>query len=170
MSDIHPLLIEKYKQKRKGDGVSVRTINIELSCLRHMFNMAIKWGKAQKNPMKEVKLFKELEGKVRILSPEEEIRLLDAVRNSNRARHLEPVIITAIQTGMRNSEVLGLRWPNVDFVNRIITVEETKNGHIRKIPMTNKLIETLQECKKKSHSEFVFEKRMRKPYESFRTA
>lgn len=46
MSDIHPLLIEKYKQKRKGDGVSVRTISIELSCLRHMFNMAIKWGKA----------------------------------------------------------------------------------------------------------------------------
>lgn len=46
ISEINPFLIEKYKQKRKEDRVSVRTINIELACLRHMFNMALKWGKA----------------------------------------------------------------------------------------------------------------------------
>ena len=115
LSEINPFLIEKYKQKRKEDGVSVRTINIELACLRHMFNMGIKWGKVQKNPVSEVKLFKEPEGKDRILSAEEEIKLLDAVRSSKRANHLEPVIMTALKTGMRKSEVLGLKWSNVDF-------------------------------------------------------
>ena len=96
ISEINPFLIEKYKQQRKEDGVSVRTINIELACLRHMFNMAMRWGKTQKNPVREVKLFKEPEGKDRILSPEEEIRLLEAVRSSKKAKHLEPVIITAL--------------------------------------------------------------------------
>ena len=164
LSEIHPFLIEKYKQKRKEDGVSVRTINIELACLRHMFNMGIKWGKVQKNPVSEVKLFKEPEGKDRILSAEEEIKLLDAVRSSKRANHLEPVIMTALKTGMRKSEVLGLKWSNVDLHNRIITVEGTKNGRVRKIPITPKLTEILERVRKNRQSEYVFANRAGQPY------
>jgi integrase len=170
LSEINPFMIEKYKQRRKEDGVSVRTVNIELACLRHMFNMAMKWGKAQKNPVKEVRLFKEPEGKDRILSPEEEVRLLETVRNTKKAKHLEPVIIAALQTGMRKSEVLGLKWSNVDFANRLITVEGTKSGYIRKIPMNAKLTEILQHGRKENHSEFVFADRRGKPYKSFRSA
>jgi integrase len=170
ISEINPFLIEKYKQKRKEDGVSVRTINIELACLRHMFNMALKWGKAQKNPIGEVKLFKEPEGKDRILSPEEEGRLIETVRSSKRAKHLEPVIITALQTGMRKGEVLGLKWSNVDFSNRLIIVEGTKSGYIRKIPMNAKLTEALDHGRRKNNSEFVFVDRRGEPYKSFRSA
>jgi len=169
ISEINPFLIEKYKQKRKEDEVSVRTINIELACLRHMFNMALKWGKAQKNPVGDVKLFKEPEGKDRILSPEEEIRLFEAVLSSKKAQHLEPVIITAIQTGMRKGEVLGLKWSNVDLVNRLIIVEGTKSGYIRRIPMNTKLTETLGGAKKVSKGDYVFS-RNGKPYKSFRSA
>jgi integrase len=169
ISEINPFLIEKYKQKRKEDEVSVRTINIELACLRHMFNMALKWGKAQKNPVGDVKLFKEPEGKDRILSPEEEIRLFEAVRSSKKAQHLEPIIITAIQTGMRKGEVLGLKWSNVDLTNRLIIVEGTKSGHIRRIPMNTKLTKTLGDAKKVSKGDYVFS-RNGKPYKSFRSA
>ncbi|HXX35948.1 MAG TPA: tyrosine-type recombinase/integrase, partial [Thermodesulfobacteriota bacterium] len=168
LSEINPFLIEKYKQKRKEDEVSVRTINIELACLRHMFNMAVKWGKAQKNPVSEVKLFKEPEGKDRILSPEEEIRLLEAARASTKAPHLEPIILTAIKTGMRLSEVLGLKWPNVDFSSRVITVEGTKNGHIRKIPMSPKLTEVLERGRKIAQGEYVFADRAGRPFKGFR--
>jgi len=168
--EINPFLIEKYKQKRKEDGVSVRTINIELACLRHMFNMALKWGKAQKNPIKDVKLFKEPEGKDRILSPEEEIRLLQEVQASKKAKHLEPVIITALATGMRKGEVLGLKWSNVDFANRLIVVEGTKSGYIRKIPMSAKLTDTLDRVRKETQSEYVFSDRKGKPFKSFRSA
>ena len=47
LSEINPLLIERYKQERK-EKVKPGTINRELACLRHMFTMAVKWGKAQK--------------------------------------------------------------------------------------------------------------------------
>jgi integrase len=170
ISEISPFLIEKYKQKRKEDGVSPRTVNIEIACLRHMFNMAMKWGKAQKNPVHEVKLFKEPEGKDRILSPEEEARLIEVVRSSRKAKHLEPVIITALQTGMRKGEVLGLKWSNIDFPNRLITIEGTKSGYVRKIPMNMKLTETLDHGRRKNNGDYIFVDRRGSPYKSFRTA
>jgi len=170
LSEINPFMIERYKQKRMEEGVSVRTINIELACLRHMFNMAMRWSKAQKNPVSEVKLFKEPEGKDRILSPEEEEKLFDAIRSSNRTRHLESIIVTALATGMRKSEVLNLKWSNVDLLNRIITVEGTKSGRVRKIPMNNRLTEILSGGKKVNRSESVFVNERGKPYKSFRTS
>lgn len=170
LSEINPFMIEGYKKKRKEEGVTVRTVNIELACLRHMFNMAIKWGKSQKNPIREVKLFKEPEGKDRILSPDEEIGLLEAVRNSKKAKHLEPVIIAALQTGMRKGEILSLKWANVDFVNRLIIVEGTKSGYLRKIPMNKLLTETLDRIRKENDGEFVFMGKNGKPYKSFRSA
>jgi integrase len=170
LSDISPFLVEKYKQKRNADGLSVRTINIELACLRHMFNMAMKWGRAQKNPLAEVKLFKEPEGKDRILSPEEEKKLMDAIDQNKRAGHLKPVIMTALCTGMRKGEIFGLKWSNVDFQNRLITVEGTKSGYIRKIPMSAKLTEILGRVRKEARSEYVFADRAGQPYKNVRTA
>jgi integrase len=115
--------------------------------------MGIKWGKVQKNPVSEVELFKELEDKDRILSTEEEVKLLDAVRSSKRANHLESVIMTALKTGMRKG-----------------TVEGTKNGSIRKIPITPKLTEILERVRKNRQSEYVFANRAGQPYKGFRTA
>lgn len=170
LSEINPFLIEKYKLKRKEDGVTVRTINIELACLRYMFNMGLKWGKVQKNPVKEVRLFKEPEGKDRILSQEEEKKLMDAIGQSKRGGHLNPIIMTGLYTGMRKGELLGLKWSNVDFPNRLIVVEGTKSGYLRKIPMNGKLTEILSHVKKESHSEYVFSDKKGRPYKSIRTA
>lgn len=142
-------------------------LTIEPACLQHVFNIVIKWGKAQKNPVKEVKFFKEPEGKVRILSPKEEVRLFDAIRASKKGKHLEPIVITALLTGMRKSEILALKWTNIDFNNRIFTVEGTKSGYNHKIPMSPKLKETLDNIRKKSHSDFVFSDEKGKPYKSF---
>jgi len=175
ISEINPFLIEKYKQKRKGDGVSPRTINIELACLRHMFNMALKWGKAQKNPMEEVNLLKEPEGKHRILSPEEEKKLMDVIAESKRAEDLRELLMTALFTGMRRGELFGLKWPNIDFASRMIIVAEqfhaegTKGGRIREIPMNPELTEMLINVKKRSHSDYVFTDWQGRPYKTCRT-
>ncbi len=167
LSEINPLLIERYKQDRK-EKVKPGTINRELSCLRHMFTMAIKWGRAQKNPVKEVKMFKEPKGRERILSEEEEGRLLEAVRSTTKSRHLEPIIITALNTGMRRGEILNLKWGNVDFKAGVIIVEGTKNGEIRRIPMNKKLTDILGNAKKLSNSEYVFSENG-KPYGDVKT-
>mgnify|MGYP001594153268 CR=1 FL=1 len=140
----------------------------ELGCLRHMFNMAIKWKKAQGNPVREVKFLKEPKEKDRILMEEEEVRLLEAVRTGHKSKHLEAIIVTALNTGMRKGEILNLKWSNVDLKNRVITVEKTKNDEIRKIPMNQKLTDTLEGGKKVSKGEYVFSENG-KPYRDVKT-
>jgi len=168
LSEINPFLVEKYKLTRKSEGAKEGTINRELACLRHLFTLAVKWGKALTNPVKGIKFFKEPKAKDRILSEEEEARLLDAVRSTTKSQHLEPIIITALNTGMRKGEILNLKKTNVDFNNAYILVEGTKNGEFRKIPMNKKLTQTLRDVIGKSKSEFVFSENG-KPYGDVKT-
>jgi integrase len=168
LSEINPFMVEKYKLTRKEEGAKPATINRELGCLRHMFNMALKWKKAQINPVREVKFLKEPKGKDRILTEEEEVRLLEAVRTGHKSKHLEAIIVTALHTGMRKGEILNLKWSNVDFKNGVITVEKTKNDEIRKIPMNQRLTETLEGGKKVSKGEYVFSENG-KPYGDVKT-
>jgi integrase len=168
LSEINPFLIERYKLTRKEEGAEPATINRELGCLRHMFNMAIKWGKALGNPVREVKFLKEPKETYRILTEEEEVRLLETVRLTTKSRHLEPIIIVALNTGMRKGEILNLKWSNVDFKNRVIIVEGTKNGEIRKVPMNEKLTVTLESAKKVSSGEYGFSDNG-KPYGDIKT-
>lgn len=80
------------------------------------------------------------------------------VRTCHKAKHLEIIILTALNTGMRKGEILNPKWSNVDFKNRAIVVEGTKNGEIRKIAMNKKLTQTLEGAKKVSKGEYVFSK------------
>jgi integrase len=168
LSEINPVMIAGYKKKRQDEGAEPATINREVGCLRTMLNKALSWGRLQRlsfgfGKKKDVKFLKEPKGRKRILSPEEEVRLLEAVRTGHKARHLEPIIMTALNTGMRKGEILNLKWPKVDFKNRNISVEETKNGESRVVPMNKKLTETLESAKKVSKSEYVFSENS-KPY------
>jgi integrase len=106
-----------------------------------MFNLAIDWGYLDRNPAKGVRLFSEKDNMIeQILSPEEEIKLLE-----NCAPHLRPIVLTALLTGMRRGEILNLRWPQVDFKRRVIRVEKTKSKKIRYIPMNEELFNTLSQ-------------------------
>src|SRR4030043_53182 len=172
LSEISSFIVEKYKLTRKEEGAGPATINRELGCLRHMFNMAIAWGKAQNYPFgfgkTKVKFLKEPKGKDRILSEDEEARLLEAVNLTTKAQHIAPIIITTLNTGMRKGEILNLKWSNVDFKTAHILVEETKNGEIRRVPMNKKLTATLEGDKKVSKSEYVFSDNG-KPYGDVKT-
>jgi integrase len=72
---------------------------------------------------------------------DEEARLL-----ASCGPYLRPVIITALHTGFRKSELLSLTWGHVDFRHRLITVEaaDAKNGEARSVLMTAVLTETLK--------------------------
>src|SRR5215475_16014203 len=136
LADINPLLIERYKRMRKEKGRSEVTINRELACLKNLFTMAIKWGKASENPVKKVRLFREDNGRTRFLTEEEEARLLVCCNP-----HLKPLVLTALHTGFRKSELLSLRWASVDFRHRLLKVEAayTKTHEARSVPMTETL-------------------------------
>jgi integrase len=127
--------------------------------------MAIKWGKATSNPVKDVRLARENNQRIWFLSYEEENRLLQACKAP-----LKPVVITALHTGFRMSEILSLTWEDVDFDRRTITVKAgyAKNGESRSIPMNEMLKRTLEAVKILDGA--VFRNRTGKPYRSVRTA
>jgi len=105
-----------------------------------MFTKAIDWGMVKENPAKRVRLAKEI-SRIRFLDTEEIRRLVEAAE-SKCAPYLKPIIIMAVNTGMRKGEILNLRWEDVDFIRRVIKVKKTKNDQPREIPMTDWLFET----------------------------
>ncbi|MFI5323240.1 MAG: tyrosine-type recombinase/integrase [Thermodesulfobacteriota bacterium] len=141
LDETSPILIEKYKLGRKR-SVSSRTVNMELSLLRRMFNLGTVWDKCQINPISKVKFYKEELKKVRVLTEEEEHRLLEA-----SSEHLKPILITALNTGMRYGELIDLFWKDVNLEEGYIYVAKSKSGKSRQIPINEGLKSTLKELK-----------------------
>jgi len=149
---VAPKEVEEYKKHRleKG-GAEPATVNRELATLRHMFNKAVEWGYVRESPVKGVKMLKVPPGRLRFLEAHEIAQLLDEC-----SQHLRPIVVTALNTGMRLSEILYLRWSQVNFRLRTITVERAKNNERRIIPMNQPLYLELERLGRRRRSQFVF--------------
>ena len=141
------------------------TVNREVACLKHIFTKAIEWGIVQKNPGKRVKLLRERNTRLRYLDEKEIRRLHDAC-----AEHLKPIVTMALNTGMRKEEILSLKWKDVDFRSRIISILDTKNLESREIPMNDIAYQTLVDIRKIHGSPWVFCKRNGERYGNIRKA
>jgi integrase len=109
---------ERYKRVPTGQGRREVTINQELAFLKNPVTQAILWGQATENPVKQVRLFRDDNARVRFLTEGGEARLLAC---GNAQPH--PLVISALQTELRKSALLSRRWTNIDFRNRLIKVE-----------------------------------------------
>ena len=152
LSQISFQLIEEYKQER-SKTVKPLTVNVELKVLKALYNFALKCKCARENPVSEVSFYKEIEKKPRFLQEKEIKELLD---NSNG---LYPVLYTFLKTGLRKSELINLKWKDIDFRRKYITVESkedwrTKTGNTREIPIGDDLVEILNKLPKTS--DYVF--------------
>ncbi len=154
LSEISPKDIDNYKLFRLRD-VQPSSLNRELACLSHLINYAKQQRKFfGDNPVSISKLMPENNLKERILTKEEEQRLLDASPTP-----LKNIIINALCTGMRKNEILTLTWDNIDFENNLITIEHTntKSKKTRRIPINSTLRQILIESKLKSAgNDYVF--------------
>jgi integrase len=131
LTDITPSMISDYKVKRRKDGVSPRTINYELTLMGHAFNIAIlEWDWVKDNPVKRVKKDRVHNTIERWLTSEEEERLL-----KESPPWLQDIIIFAIHTGLRQSEILDLTWSQIDMTRRTMTISEQKNRGIDTLPL-----------------------------------
>ena len=152
LSEFTPLLIEKYRAERLKAGVRKSSTNREMALLKKMFNLAIDWQYAKENPVRKVKLFSEKDNlKERVLSEEEETRLL-----AECADHLRPIIVVALNTGMRKSEILTLSWDRVDMNLRLIHVSKTKSGKDRMVPINDALLGVFEELRRSGIGKYVF--------------
>jgi integrase len=88
---------------------------------------------SERNPVSKIKLLREPSGRVRYLTDEEEARLMAALPTD--ADHQRVTVL--LQTGLRKSEFLGLRWKDADLRAGVLTVPRSKNGETRHVPMTS---------------------------------
>lgn len=91
---------------------------------------------------------REAPARERYLTDDEEKRLF-AILVGRRA-HIRPIVVVALHTGMRQGEILGLTWENVDFEQKTIYVAHTKTGRPRKLPMSEPVEVELRTLKQDS--------------------
>lgn len=96
------------------------------------------------NPARRIKREKEGQGRVRFLSDDERVKLLEACKAIDPGQLYTMVVIT-LSTGMRKSEVLGLKWEDVDVKKGVILLHDTKNKERRRLPVRGMALSLLQE-------------------------
>jgi integrase len=125
--------------------LSPASANRHLALLKVTLNRAMKAepAKAGRNPVRGVKLLKENNVRVRVLTEVEEERLLAAPPARYR-----PLVIIALHTGMRRGELTNLWWQDVDFHTRTLVVRQSKSSEGRRVPMNQVVVATLRTLRK----------------------
>lgn len=129
---------KRAKAKRTG-----ATVNRYLAALSSCLSYAVKtlqW--LEKNPAMQIAKPPENKSRVRFLSDDERARLLDACRPH---KDLFLAVVLSLSTGARQGEIMSLRYGQIDFKRRIITLHETKNGERRALPLVGDAFTLLEE-------------------------
>lgn len=158
LNKITTLRVEEYKAQKIKEGSSNKTINNHLTVLSTCLRAAEDWVSLKSLP--KIKRLKVPPYDIDFLTPEESKRLLEHAQGMWRE-----IILTALHTGLRQGELRGLTWPDVNWDNRTLTVRHSwcdykkglgapKSNRQRRIPLTNELYEMLSE--KKLSTGFIF--------------
>lgn len=140
--------IEYYKSVRIGE-VRRATVNKDLTIMKAIFNIAIRFEWIYKNPVKGVKKLS-IPEKEHLAFTDLQIKMfLDYIP----LQSIKNFVIFALLTGCRLDEIINLQWKDIDFAERILTIRnkpnfKTKSGKIRQIPISEKLNELLIEMAK----------------------
>ena len=150
-NNLNLFLVDKYKSYRKKSGVKPASVNRELTVLRRMYNLALKWNTLSDNPIIGLQLLKEQTREYRVLK-DWEFELL----YQSASEHFKPILLFAYMTGCRKGEIQKLKWTDIDLKERNVAIRDTKNFEDRIIPLNDTLYYMLEELKEESVSEFVF--------------
>ncbi|MHC4276264.1 MAG: tyrosine-type recombinase/integrase [Planctomycetota bacterium] len=154
-------LLEQYQAELLGDN-QPGSVNRTIELVKRAFSKGAQWGMVSEegvSRLKQVDNLKEPPGRLRFLSGEECETLINAC-----SRNLGPIVIMALNTGMRKGEILKLKWEQVDLRHRFIHLYITKNGKRREIPINDTLKEILEAIPHSRDSEYVFANRNGDPY------
>ena len=145
LRQISPPMIEEFKQgflakpKRNGNKRSFATVNNHLRILSKIFSLAVDAELVDSNPCLKVRKFRVNNQRLRVLSAEEEGKLLSELKDN---KLILQIVIVALNTGLRRGEIFDLRWPDLDFGRSLILVQESKSDKKRFVPM-NMTVKTL---------------------------
>lgn len=137
ISDVTPAMIEKLKTHIVGDlGNTKSTFNRYFASLKKAYNLVIINHRLNLlNPCKLVSSFVEDNHITRYLSEDEEKRLMKEL-----PKYLQPIVVCALTTGLRKSNILNLKWENINIEYSYIEIlkQENKGKKEIKIPLSKK--------------------------------
>ncbi len=175
MEEITPWVIEKWRTTRLKAQIAPVTVNRDIAALRSVLSKAVEWDVLNVHPLAKLKPSKVSNNpKVRYLSEDEETRLRRALleretrirterANANQWRrerdypelpdltttifvdHLRPMILLAMNTGLRRGELFSLTWQDVNFQRAYLTVggSKAKSGATRHVPLNAEALDVL---------------------------
>ena len=128
----------------QSNGLGANSVRLYLSHLSHLYNIARKeWGMLELiNPVELVRKPKLPQGRDRRLVGDEEERLLNACLVVNP--ELADIVILAMETAMRQGEIIKMEWRHVNWLEHTCTSYDTKNGETRVVPLSVRAEEALQ--------------------------
>lgn len=162
-------LFAQWRDKRLKE-VSGSTVNRELNIVSHAINVARKeWGIHISNPIELIQRPRNNKARERTLSDQEKVALFKELGATPRKQdgtfakggthnpYLLPVVRLALETGMRQSELVSLQWEHINLSIRTAFLPMTKNGLSRSVPLSPTALSILRAMYRERGVGFVFE-------------
>lgn len=162
-----PMHVQGLYSSKLDSGLSVRTVRLVHTTLHKALKQAVRWGLVPRNVTEATnppKLSRDARKEIRPLTREQSLALLDTARGDR----LEALYILALTTGLREGELLGLRWQDVDLEGDTLCVRQqlsrTKKDGLcfttpkspksrRSIKLTRSAVDTLKRHKAAQNGE-----------------
>lgn len=121
ISDVKPIHIQKYCND-KAESLSPNTVIKHIALLSGIFKYALKMDLVQSNVVERIELPRKIKYKGNYFTSEQ----LKVIMSSIKGRPIEPVVILSAYFGLRRSEVLGLKWKDIDFENNMVYINRSR--------------------------------------------
>lgn len=135
----------QFRDERLAAGIKASTIRNDLAVISHLFSTALKeWNIPVLNPVMGIRKPRANNARSRRLVHNEEQRIVKAIQEASAHAQdrsniwIEPIVLFAIETAMRQDEILSLKWEHIDLINAVAHLPETKNGTSRDVPLSTK--------------------------------
>lgn len=132
-------------------SVATSTVRREMTLLSSVFEQARReWRWIKSNPVREVKRPKNRPPRDRRISAAEEKKILDGLgyvegeAPTSKLQELAYAFLIALETAMRQGEILGLSPGRVNLQARYVELTHTKNGDARKVPLSSRAVDLLR--------------------------
>ncbi|MDP1959017.1 site-specific integrase [Methylotenera sp.] len=158
MASIRGKDIASFRDSERKRGLAENTIRLDIALLSVVFETARKeWGmESLTNPCKAIKLPSGSKQRERRLLVDEEQYLIKGIKECCRNHFVIPIVKFALETAMRQSEILNLEWRHIDLKKSVALLEDTKNGERRRVPLSPKALEVLEALPRDINSGNVF--------------
>lgn len=121
VSKIEPLDIQTVYTSMQERGLSARTVRFTHAVLRASLHQAVKWRLIPINPAESADLPRQAKGEIQVLTPQQARDFLESAKQDR----YYVLFALALTTGMRPSEYLALKWPDIDFTKGTVSVART---------------------------------------------